>query len=109
MTDPSLYVDSEGAPWRPTPHAGVSWKKLRYDPGSGASAVLLRFEPGATYGRHRHPAGEQYLVLEGSLEDGGRTYGAGTYVHHGAGSAHRPASAEGCLLFVTLGAPIQEF
>ena len=49
------------------------------------------------------------LAEVGSLEDGGRTYGAGTYVHHGAGSAHRPASAEGCLLFVTLGAPIQEF
>ena len=106
--DPSLYVDPAELPWRPSPYAGVEWKKLRYDPASGASAVLLRFAPGATYGRHRHPAGEEYWVLEGSLEDGGRTWSAGSYVHHPPGSAHRPASAEGCLLYVTLGAPIEE-
>lgn len=104
----SLYVDPSELPWRPTPHAGVEWKKLRYDPESGASAVLLRFAAGATYAGHRHPAGEQYLVLEGSLEDGGRTWSAGSYVHHAPGSAHRPSSAEGCLLYVTLGAPIEE-
>lgn len=103
----SLYVDADELPWRQTPHEGVRWKKLRFDPQSGESAVLLRFEPGAGYGAHRHPAGEQYWVLEGSLEDGGRSYGAGTYVHHPAGSVHRPASREGCLLLVVLGAPIE--
>jgi len=86
----------------------VHWKKLRFDPGTGESAVLLRFEPGASYGRHRHPQGEQYLVLEGSLEDGGRTWGTGSYVRHAPGSIHRPSSASGCLLFVTLPAPIED-
>ena len=105
----SLYIDTREAPWRPTPHPGVEWKKLRYDPARGASAVLLRFQPGSAYGRHRHPAGEQYLVLEGSLEDGGQRWGAGSYVHHPPGSAHRPSSTEGCLLFVTLERPIEEF
>jgi anti-sigma factor ChrR (cupin superfamily) len=104
----SLYVDGESTPWRDTPHDGVRWKKLRYDPGSGRSAVLLRFEAGARYGAHRHPGGEEYLVLEGSLEDGGRSYRAGTYVHHPPGSSHAPSSKEGCLLFVTLPAPIEE-
>ncbi len=104
---PSSYVDADAQPWRATPHAGVTWKKLRYDPESGESAVLLRFEAGASYGRHRHPAGEQYLVLEGSLEDGGRTWGAGSYVHHAPGSTHRPSSEQGCLLFVTLPRPIE--
>jgi len=107
MTTGSRYVDTDGLPWRETPHAGVRWKKLRFDAATGESAVLLRFEPGARYGAHSHPAGEQYLVLEGSLEDGGRTWGPGSYVHHPPGSTHRPASHEGCLLFVTLPRPIE--
>lgn len=105
----SLYLESGALPWRATPHAGVTWKKLRFDAETGQSAVLLKFEPGARYGRHRHPAGEQYWVLEGSLEDGSATYGSGTYVSHPPGSAHTPSSQEGCLLFVTLLAPIEEF
>jgi anti-sigma factor ChrR (cupin superfamily) len=102
-----IVVSSNELPWRESPYPGVTWKKLYYDPESGRSAVLLRFEPGASYGRHRHPGGEEYFVLEGALEDGGRSYGAGTYVRHPAGSVHRPSSAEGCLLFVTLARPIE--
>jgi anti-sigma factor ChrR (cupin superfamily) len=104
----SLVVDPTELPWRPSPHDGVTWKKLRYDPATGQSAVLLRFAPQSRYGAHRHPKGEEYLVLEGSLEDGGRNYGAGSYVFHPPGSIHRPRSREGCLLFVTLPAPIEE-
>ncbi len=103
----AVRVDAGDLPWRDTPYPGVRWKKLEFDPDTGRSAVLLRFEPGARYGAHRHPAGEQYLVLEGSLEDGGRTWGAGTYVRHPPGSAHTPSSAEGCLLFVALPEPIE--
>lgn len=108
MSEAGQYVESEALPWRPTPYAGVEWKKLRFDAQSGESAVLLRFQPGARYGRHRHPRGEQYLVLEGSLEDGGRTWGAGAFVRHEAGSVHTPSSAAGCVLFVTLPAPIED-
>lgn len=103
----SRYVDAADVPWRETPYPGVRWKKLRFDAETGESAVLLSFAPGASYGAHRHPAGEQYLVLDGSLEDGGQTYAAGTYVHHPPGSVHRPRSREGCLLYVTLPQPIE--
>jgi len=104
----SLFVDTDGLPWRDSPYAGVRWKKLHFDADSGRSAVLLSFRPGASYGTHRHPAGERYLVLEGALQDGGRSYGKGTYVEHRPGSIHRPSSATGCLLFVTLDRPIEE-
>jgi anti-sigma factor ChrR (cupin superfamily) len=109
---PSIRVDANELPWRPTPYPGVEWKKLAFDArppaeGGGASAVLLKFAPGATYGAHRHPRGEQYFVLEGSLEDGGQTWRAGSYVQHGPNSAHRPSSKDGCVLFVTLAAPIE--
>jgi anti-sigma factor ChrR (cupin superfamily) len=107
MSATSEYVDGAALSWRETPYAGVRWKKLRYDETNGQSAVLLRFAPGASYGRHRHPQGEQYLVLEGSLEDGGRSWGAGSYVHHPPGSVHTPRSEAGCVLFVTLPAPIE--
>ncbi len=104
----SQYVDEKQLPWRESPYPGVSWKKLQYDADSGRSAVLLRFEPGASYGAHRHPDGEQYLVLQGSLEDGGKTYGKGTFVQHPPGSVHKPSSRQGCLLFVTLPRPIED-
>jgi anti-sigma factor ChrR (cupin superfamily) len=106
-SDLSLYVESNALPWRDTPFPGVKWKKLRFDAATGESAVLLRFEPGASYGTHRHPGGEQYLVLAGSLEDGGRTWGPGSYVIHPPGSVHRPSSRAGCTLFVTLPTPVE--
>lgn len=103
----SHRIDSDELPWRETPYAGVLWKKLYYDSATGESAVLLKFEPGAAYGAHRHPEGEEYLVLEGSLEDGGETWSAGSYVRHPPESAHRPSSREGCKLFVRLPKPIE--
>ena len=105
--DETLRIDSEQLPWRPSPCPGVDWKKLEHDPVSGRSTVLLRFAPGAAYDAHRHPAGEQYLILEGSLQDGAHTWGPGTYVHHPPGSAHAPRSPDGCLVFVTLPKPIE--
>ena len=108
MSTGSLFVDGGGLPWRESPYPGVRWKKLYFDPDGGRSAVLLRFAPGASYGRHRHPEGEEYYVLEGTLEDGGRSYGPGTYVRHPPGSVHAPRSREGCLLLVTLPRPIDD-
>ena len=108
MDAKSLFVNAEELPWRPTPHEGVEWKKLRYDPATRQSAVLLRFQAGASYGTHRHPGGEEYLVLEGDLRDGAQSYGKGSYVYHPPGSAHRPHSPSGCLIYVTLPQPIEE-
>lgn len=105
----SLFIDGSALPWRPSLCAGVSWRKLYFDAASGESAVLLRFAPGACYDAHRHPGGEQYLVLEGELEDGERRYGPLTYVRHAPGSAHRPRSERGALVFVTLQQPIETF
>jgi anti-sigma factor ChrR (cupin superfamily) len=105
----SLFIDGASLPWRDTPCAGVRWKKLYYDAASGESAVLLQFAPGAIYDAHRHPEGEHYLVLEGDLEDGGKSYGALTYVRHAPGSVHRPRSKNGALVFVTLQQPIESF
>ncbi len=103
----SQFVDAASEPWRETPSPGVRWKKLRYDASRGESAVLLEFQPGAVYAAHRHPAGEEYWVLEGSIEEGERSYGKGTYIYHPPESTHRPASKGGCLLLVLLRRPIE--
>ena len=109
MTDSSsLFIDSVSLPWRATPHAGIEWKKLHFDAHSGESAVLLRFAAGTSYAGHLHPGGEEYLVLEGHLQDGDRVHGPGTYVRHPAGSVHRPSSPDGCIVFVRLPRPIVE-
>ena len=101
-------MDSSCLAWRDFENApGVSFKVLRHHEGRRGITLLLRFEPGADYPAHRHPEGEEYFVLEGTLQDGGRTYGAETYVYHPPGSVHRPASPGGCVLLVSLPANIE--
>ncbi len=104
MTPPaSKFLDVPAMPWRDFDDApGVSFKVLKtHRPGTGVT-LLLRFATGAAYPAHRHPAGEEYYVLEGELTDGGRAYGAGTYVYHPPGSVHRPSSGKGATLLVLL-------
>ncbi|MBZ5638583.1 MAG: cupin domain-containing protein [Acidobacteriia bacterium] len=107
MSEPSVFVAPTSLPWSETAFAGVRWKALHYDPVSGRSAFLLHLEPGASYPMHRHTEWEDYLVVEGSVQDAGALREAGTYVHHPGGSAHRLETAGGCLLFVSLAAPIE--
>jgi anti-sigma factor ChrR (cupin superfamily) len=101
-------LDVNSLPWRDFDRApGVRYKVLRHHEGRRGITLLLRFEPGAHYPAHRHPAGEEYYVLEGTLEDGAHSYGPHTYVYQPPGSAHRPASPTGCVLLVTLPAHIE--
>ena len=103
----SIYVNERDEKWRDTPFVGVTFKKLLFDKETKRSAVLVKFEPGSRYGAHRHPEGEEYYVIEGSLEDGGKSWGPGSYVYHPPGSTHRPTSKEGCIIFITLPKPVE--
>jgi anti-sigma factor ChrR (cupin superfamily) len=101
-------LDVESLPWQDFEDApGVRYKVLRHHAGRRGVTLLLRFDPGARYPAHRHPDGEEYYVLEGSLQDGTRSYGPHTYVYQPPGSTHRPESAAGCVLLVTLPAHIE--
>lgn len=102
MTEP-LFVDTRTRTWRPFDEApGVHFQVLRKHPDSSGLTLMLRFDPGADYPAHRHPAGEEYYVLEGELRDGPRTYGPGTYVYQQPGSVHRPSSPAGATVIVFL-------
>lgn len=80
---------------------GVHYATLRKHDNGGLT-ILLKFEPGAQYHPHRHPGGEEYYVLEGELDDVGKTWPAGSYVWHAPGSIHKPRSKTGCTVLVIL-------
>ncbi len=83
---------------------GLSWLPL--DPegaASGAECFLLRFAPGSASQPHEHSEVEEFLVLEGELEDcDGHLLEAGDFVSYAAGSRHFSSSPKGCLLLVIL-------
>jgi hypothetical protein len=61
---------------------------------AGADAGFIRFEAGASFPRHRHLVGREItFVLEGTLHDGDRTYGAGEIVEHAADTVHAIAAS----------------
>lgn len=53
-----------------------------------AMAALLHLSPGARFPRHRHEGHELVLVLEGSYQDGGRTFEPGDLQEMPPGSRH---------------------
>jgi anti-sigma factor ChrR (cupin superfamily) len=64
---------------------------------------LLRLAAGAVVPRHGHVAGEEILVLDGTLEDDFGVYPAGTWNRHPPGSRHRAWSKEGCTIWAKTG------
>jgi len=107
VTRPEI-IDTRSREWREFEDApGVRYQVLRHHEGRRGITLLLQFEAGAVYPAHRHPEGEEYYVLSGTVQDGGREYGEHTFVWHPPGSAHRPESRTGCTLLVALPAHIE--
>jgi quercetin dioxygenase-like cupin family protein len=101
--DRRAAVHPTAADWVASPMAGVERLMLDRVGGEVARATsLVRYAPGSAFAAHTHPGGEEYLVLEGVFQDESGDHPAGTYVRNPPGSAHRPAAAAGCLLFVKL-------
>jgi anti-sigma factor ChrR (cupin superfamily) len=65
--------------------------------------TLVRYRENCVGLAHAHPQGEEILVLEGIFSDEHGVYGAGTWLRQPRGSAHRPRSSFGCLLYVKTG------
>lgn len=96
-------VDPAQLPWVDTPLPGVARRMLERNGAESARATsIVRYQPGAGFDAHTHPQGEEILVLEGVFEDEYGIYPAGTYLKNPPGSAHRPFSRSGCMLFVKL-------
>ncbi|WP_448106522.1 cupin domain-containing protein [Pseudomonas azerbaijanoccidentalis] len=90
--------------WLPSPRAGVERVLLdRIGAEQGRATSLVRYAPGSRFPCHRHPGGEEILVLDGVFSDGTRDFPAGSYIRNPPGSMHQPWSVHGALLFVKLG------
>ncbi|MDA3915052.1 cupin domain-containing protein [Oleiagrimonas sp.] len=96
-------VDTSTLPWTASPAAGVERRLIERNGAEMARATsLVRYAPTAQFPEHRHPLGEEILVLEGVFGDQFGEYPAGTYLRNPPGSAHAPRTPEGCVIFVKL-------
>jgi anti-sigma factor ChrR (cupin superfamily) len=96
-------VDGSAVPWQDSPMPGVQRRMLERDGGEQARATsIVRYAPGSRFSPHVHDGGEELFVLDGVFEDELGSYGPGTYIKNPPGSAHAPASAQGCVLWVKL-------
>lgn len=97
-------LDTASLPWTPhAEHAGVAFKPLYRSPGHPEEVRLVRFDPGVSLPAIPLPGGEEIFVLEGRFEDEHGAYRPGSWVRYPPGSAHRPQTATGCVLYVKKG------
>ncbi len=77
------------------------WIKVLYE-RDGMLSYLLRLEPGASLPAHRHPADEECIVLEGSVQIGTRAeIGVGGYHLAHQGALHASVSSRsGATIFL---------
>lgn len=102
LSEPAA-VDTHAMEWVASPADGVGRKMLERDGDEVARATsLVRFAPGSAFPRHLHGCGEEFLVLEGVFSDESGDYPAGTYIRNPKGTAHAPATKQGCTIFVKL-------
>jgi len=89
--------------WVPSPVAGVDRRMLFRLGGEKARATsIVRYAPDSHFTGHRHPGGEEFVVLDGVFQDEHGSYPAGSYVRNPPGSGHSPGTDPGCVIFVKL-------
>lgn len=89
--------------WVASPQPGVERVVLDRIGGEIARATsLVRYAKNSNFPPHKHPGGEEILVLSGTFSDEHGDYPAGWYLRNPPGSAHRPHSQFGTLIFVKL-------
>ncbi len=98
-----VILNATNLPWVDSPMPGVQRKMLARDGlEDGQATSLVKYDADSKFRAHKHPLGEEILVLEGTFEDHAGSYPAGTYIKNPAGSSHAPRSTDGCILFVKL-------
>jgi anti-sigma factor ChrR (cupin superfamily) len=94
-------VPTATAPWRAGLVPGLAVLPLH---SFGSEQVaLVRWQPGTRFSAHRHPGGEEILVLSGVFQDENGTYPTGSWLRHPPGSLHQPWSEQGCTIWVKTG------
>lgn len=99
----TVVVTPDDYHWVDSPQTGVRRVMLdRIGQEQARATSLVRYAPGSAFPPHRHPGGEEILVLEGTFSDERGDFPQGSYLRNPPGSWHAPASREGCLILVKL-------
>lgn len=89
--------------WVASPQPGVERVMLDRVGGEVARATsLVRYAHNSSFPPHKHPGGEEILVLSGTFSDESGDYPAGWYLRNPPQSTHRPHSNPGALILVKL-------
>lgn len=105
MTRPhTVFVQAQELPWSTGTYgqgrADVEVKTLSFDEDSGASSMILHYPAGWSRATPHHlDVHEEFLVLDGSIEINGHSYGPYCYANLPAGYVRSAAaSAEGAVV-----------
>lgn len=97
-----LVVQTDRMPW----HQGLvdGLRVMPLHQGTTGSTALVRWAPHTLFHTHRHPGGEEILVLEGVFRDEHGAYPKGSWIRSPHMSRHTPfTSAEGATILVKVG------
>lgn len=101
--DTAVILNTGQMEWTPSPAPGVD-RRMLYRVGAEVARAtsIVRYAPGSAFPEHAHTGGEEILVLDGTFQDEHADYPAGSYFRNPPGTAHSPAAAEGCTIYVRL-------
>ena len=84
-----------------TEQSDLTWCNVSYDEETCQGSFLIKFKPGASSINHEHLGYEEFLVLDGEVEDSdGAVYGKNDFVSLKPGSKHVSVSPKGCTVAV---------
>jgi putative transcriptional regulator len=95
--------------WRHAPARGARIARLWTDAATGTTLMLGHMPGGRPFPRHRHPGGEDVVVLAGAYEDDRGHWEEGAYGVYPPGSEHRPMvlPPEECWILTRLPKPVE--
>jgi quercetin dioxygenase-like cupin family protein len=103
----SNIIETSSAAWKPARLPGIEFIPLNTDPDERCGTFMYRMEAGAHFPRHRHPAGEEILLIRGDVIMGERALKAGDFLFSPPGSIHEMATREGCLFMAVFPKPVE--
>ncbi|MER1939867.1 cupin domain-containing protein [Castellaniella sp. FW104-16D08] len=96
-------VTSQQYQWITSPQGGVERVMLdRVGAEKARATSIVRYAPDSCFPNHKHPEGEEILVLSGTFSDESGDFPAGWYLRNPPGSGHKPFSRDGATIFVKL-------
>jgi quercetin dioxygenase-like cupin family protein len=94
------HVTTDG-PWYPNPDGAGEFRLLRAHDEGGAT-VMVRMRAGTSGKPHVHPAGEELLVIGGTVIIAGTTLSAGDYLYTPPNAEHSASAITDCEFLLVL-------